>query len=66
VPARLPELRSVRLRETDRELVVEVDVPPEVELPRLAAHLSNGVLTISLPRSQAHGVDGFHPDATPV
>jgi HSP20 family molecular chaperone IbpA len=66
VPAQLPELRSVRLRETNRELVVEVDVPPEVELPQLAAHLSDGVLTISIPRATAQGVAGFHPDATPV
>jgi HSP20 family molecular chaperone IbpA len=53
VTALLPELRSVRLRETDRELVVEVEVPPEVELPQLAAELRDGVLTISLPRASA-------------
>ncbi len=50
VAALLPELSSVRLRETDRELVVEVDVPPEVDLQQLAAQLRDGVLTISLPR----------------
>jgi HSP20 family molecular chaperone IbpA len=51
VTALLPEARSVRLRETDRELVVEVEVPPGTELPDLTAHLRDGVLTISLPRS---------------
>jgi HSP20 family molecular chaperone IbpA len=65
--ALLPELRSVRLRETEGELVVEVDVPDELEMPQLAARLHDGVLTITLPRSEpADHVDGFHPDATPV
>lgn len=50
-----PELRSVRLRETDSALVVEVDVPPEIDLPQLAASLRDGVLTISVPRAGASG-----------
>ena len=33
----LPELSSVHLRETETELVVEVEVPRDLELPRLAA-----------------------------
>lgn len=65
--ALLPELRSVRLRETEGELVVEVDVPPEMEMPQLAARLHDGILTITLPRSDAvEHLEGFHPDATPV
>lgn len=51
--ARLPEAGSVRLRETDEELVVEVAMPPGIELPQLAARLCDGVLTISLPRAIA-------------
>jgi len=53
--ARLPEAGSVRLRETDDELVVEMAVPREVELHQLAARLRDGVLTISVPRSAASG-----------
>jgi len=49
----LPELSSVRLRETESELVVEVELPAEVELPHLAARLHEGVLTITVPRTQA-------------
>ena len=65
--ALLPELRSVRLRETEGELVVEVDVPPEMEMPQLAARLYDGVLTITLPRLEpAEDIDGFHPNATPI
>jgi HSP20 family molecular chaperone IbpA len=48
----LPELSSVRLRETETTLVVEVDVPTEVALPQLAAGLRDGVLTITVPRTQ--------------
>ena len=55
VTALQPELRSVRLHETERELVVEVDVPPEMELPQLAARLRDGVLTISVPRAGSSG-----------
>jgi len=55
VTALQPELRSVRLRETERELVVEVDVPPDMELPQLAARLRDGVLTISMPRAGSSG-----------
>jgi hypothetical protein len=65
--ALLPELRSVRLRETEDELVVEVAVPPELAMPQLAARLEDGVLTITLPRSgHAPHLQLFHPDATPV
>ena len=51
--ALLPDVGSVRLRETEDELVVEVDVAPEVALPQLAARLCDGVLTISVPRRPA-------------
>ncbi len=65
--ASLPELRSVRLHETEDELVVEVAVPLEMEVPQLAALLQDGVLTITLPRSgHAEHLHLFHPDATPV
>ena len=65
--ALLPVLRSVHLRETEDELVVEVAVPPEMEMPQLAARLHDGVLTITLPRSGHPGhLHLFHPDATPV
>jgi HSP20 family molecular chaperone IbpA len=47
----LPELSSVRLRETESELVVEVEVPAVVELAQLATRLEDGVLTISVPRT---------------
>lgn len=57
----------MRLRETEGELVVEVAVPPEMEMPQLAARLHDGVLTITLPRSEpAEHLDGFHPNATPI
>lgn len=64
----LPELSSVHLHETDTELVVEVEVPREMELPRLAAVLRNGVLTITLPRtpSRPYHIAGFHPEASGV
>jgi len=52
VTSLLPELSSVRLRETESELVVEVELPAEVELPQLVARLHDGVLTITLPRTQ--------------
>jgi HSP20 family molecular chaperone IbpA len=52
VTALLPELSSVRLRETESELVVEVDVPADVALPQLTAGLRDGVLTITVPRTQ--------------
>jgi len=57
VIALLPELSSVRLRETESELVVEVDVPADVELPQLAALLRDGVLTITVPRTQPARTD---------
>ena len=47
----LPELSSVRLRETESELVVEVELPPDVELAQLATRLEDGILTISVPRT---------------
>jgi hypothetical protein len=64
----LPELASVRLRETTDELVVEVDVPEEVELPRLSMRLREGRLEIRLPRVQqfSAGIVGFHPEASGV
>ena len=55
--ALLPELSSVRLRETESELVVEVDVPADVALPQLAARLRDGVLTITVPRTQPEAGD---------
>lgn len=57
VTASLPELSSVRLRETESELVVEVDVPADVALPQLAARLRDGVLTITVPRTQPEAED---------
>ncbi len=65
----LPELASVHLRETETELVVEVEVPPDLDLPRLSAELRDGVLAITVPRGphrpQQH-IPGFHPDVTGV
>ncbi len=57
VTALLPELSSVRLRETESELVVEVDVPADVAMPQLAARLRDGVLTITVPRTQPEADD---------
>jgi len=48
----LPELASVRLRTTESELVLEVELPAEVELPQVAARLRDGLLTITVPRTQ--------------
>lgn len=64
----LPELASVHLHETETELVVEVEVPPDLDLPRLSADLCDGVLTITVPRgpNRPHHIAGFHPDATGV
>ena len=65
--AMLPELASVHLCETERELVVRVDMPPEVDLSRVAAHLVHGVLEITLPRvAQPHHIPGFHPEVPGV
>jgi HSP20 family molecular chaperone IbpA len=50
VTALLPELSSVRLRETESTLVVEVDVPEDVDLPQLSAWIHDGILTITVPR----------------
>jgi HSP20 family molecular chaperone IbpA len=55
VEPRLPEAGSVRLHETENQLVVEVSMPQGLTLPRLAARMENGVLTISLPRAAASG-----------
>jgi HSP20 family molecular chaperone IbpA len=64
----LPELSSVHLHETETELVVEVQVPRDLDLPRLAAQVRNGVLTITLPRAphRPHHIKGFHPEASGV
>jgi HSP20 family molecular chaperone IbpA len=63
----LPELASVRLRETPAELVVEVDMPDAVDLARMSVQLADGVLEIRLPRIDRHDrVAGFHPDAVGV
>ncbi|HUJ93025.1 MAG TPA: Hsp20/alpha crystallin family protein [Gaiellaceae bacterium] len=65
--AMLPELSSVRLEETERELVVRVEVPPDVDLSRVAARLADGALEITLPRvRRPRRIPGFHPDATGV
>ena len=63
--AMLPELASVHLCETERELVVRVDMPPKVDLSRVAARLVDDVLEITLPRvaRQCHHIAGFHPEA---
>jgi len=64
----LPELSSVHLHETETQLVVEVEVPRDLELPSLAAELRDGVLTITLPRAPQHSshIEGFHPEASGV
>lgn len=63
----LPGPRSVRLRETVGELIVEVDVPPGVEPARMSARLARGVLEIRLPRRPCDArIRGFHPDASGV
>ncbi|HXH95833.1 MAG TPA: hypothetical protein VNH40_01365 [Gaiellaceae bacterium] len=64
----LPELSSVRLREDPNELVVEVEMPPEIDLSRISTHLTASVLEIRLPRVRrpAARLPGFHPDASGV
>ena len=64
----LPERSSVHLHETETELVVEVEVPRDLDLPRLAAQVHNGVLTITLPRApyRPRHISGFHPEASGV
>lgn len=65
----LPELASVHLRETERELVVRVDMPPKVDLTRVSARLVGGVLEITVPRVARRREDhipGFHPEAAGV
>lgn len=61
----LPQLSSVRLREAPNELVVEVEVPAEIDLGRISTSLARGVLEIRLPRVQRSRARmlGFHPDA---
>jgi HSP20 family molecular chaperone IbpA len=48
--------------------VVEVEVPRDLDLPRLAAQLRNGVLTITLPRAphRPRHITGLHPEASGV
>ena len=64
----LPERSSVHLHETETEFVVEVEVPRDLDLPRLAAQVHNGVLTITLPRAphRPRHMNGFHPEASGV
>lgn len=62
--ALLPELAGVRLRETERELVIEVEVPREVDVGRLSARVHDGTLTITLPRVRR--IVGFNPEASAV
>lgn len=63
-----PGLGSVHLRETSAELVLEVQVPKEVDLGRMSARLVEGVLEIRLPRvpGRFDRIVGFHPDASGV
>ena len=62
----LPERGAVHLSETEGELIVEVEVPRDVDPSRLAAFLGEGVLRIELPRAPhvRHHLHGFHPEAT--
>ena len=64
----LPELGSVHVAETDDELVLRVELPPEVDLSRMTARLLDGTLEITLPRVVQHPshLPGFHPDASGV
>jgi HSP20 family molecular chaperone IbpA len=64
----LPELASIHLRETERELVVRVDMPPKVDLSGVAARLVDGALEITVPRvaRQCHHIAGFHPEVPGV
>jgi hypothetical protein len=64
----LPELSSVHLRERPNELVVEVEVPPEIDLARVSTRLAESVLEIRLPRVRRPSarLPGFHPDASGV
>jgi Hsp20/alpha crystallin family len=66
--AMLPELASVHLCETADELVVRVDMPPKVDLSRVAARLVDGVLEITVPRvAHRHNhIPGFHPEVPGV
>jgi HSP20 family molecular chaperone IbpA len=64
----LPELASVRLHETSNELVLEVEVPAEIDLASMSAQLAAGRLEIRLPRvTHPHwSIEGFHPEASGV
>jgi len=66
--AMLPELASVHLCETERELIVRVDMPPKVDLSHVVARLVDGVLEITLPRvaGPCHHIPGFHPEVPGV
>jgi HSP20 family molecular chaperone IbpA len=48
--------------------VLEVEVPRDLDVPRLAAQVRNGVLTITLPRApyRPRHINGFHPEASGV
>ena len=61
------DLATMHVHETDAELVIEVEVPPDVELPRLGMSVRGGVLTIRLPRARRTGVGPrVNPDASGV
>jgi hypothetical protein len=61
------DLARVHVREIGADLVIEVEVPSECELPRIAMSLNEGVLTIRLPRAQLRRhIPGFNPDASGV
>ena len=62
----LPELGSVHLRETETELVLELELPSEVDPARMTARLRDGVLTITLPRRGRRRIAGFNPEAPGV
>jgi len=64
VSGMLPGLSSVRLRETTEELVVEIDIPDEIDLARVSVERSDGTLEIRLPRIAR--LVGFHPEASGV
>ena len=58
----------MHLHETEQELVLRIDMPPKVDLSRVAARLVDGVLEITLPRvaRQCRHIAGFHPDVPGV
>jgi HSP20 family molecular chaperone IbpA len=59
--------QQVRAHETGAGLVIEVDVPPEVDPASVEVTLDKGVLTVTVPYARRHGhIPGFHPDASGV